>query len=259
MFEIFNTVFKYKEKESPDKLGLYPERVHVSAMPERRYLWTSYIFVILICFSIALNMILSLSLYMMLPMRRSKPQLYTVNKYFNQIDPVQPAEMVYPVNNVIAEENITNYIMMRYLITTDYEELEQRWGVGSHVFWMSSPSVYNQFKDVEAENNISQFRSKRMARNVSIDWIRPLTGALWQAQFKTLDYLPNNQEPIINVWRATLRITFATFKNISSTNALKNPFGFLVTEYHLSYLGKPNTSESYMSKAKRITSKMFLQ
>ena len=25
MFEIFNTIFKYKEKQSPDQLGLYPE------------------------------------------------------------------------------------------------------------------------------------------------------------------------------------------------------------------------------------------
>ena len=25
MFSIFNTIFKYKEKESPDKLGLFPD------------------------------------------------------------------------------------------------------------------------------------------------------------------------------------------------------------------------------------------
>ena len=102
-------------------------------------------------------------------------------------------------------------------------------------------------------------KSKRMARNVSIDWIRPLTGSLWQTQFRTMDYLPNNKEPIVNIWRASIRITFATFKNISPANALKNPFGFLVTDYQLSYLGKPNVSESYMSQAKRISNKMFLQ
>ncbi|MBP5399365.1 MAG: type IV secretion system protein [Alphaproteobacteria bacterium] len=259
MLDIFTTVFKYKEKESPDKLGLYPEHVHVNAMPERRYLWTSYIFVILICFSVALNMILSLSLYVMLPLRKSKPQLFTVNKYFSQVDPVQPAEMTYPVNNLIAEENITNYIMMRYLITTDYYELERRWGVSSHIFWMSSPSVYSAFRSSEADNNISQFKSKNMARNVVIDWIRALTGALWQVQFETLDYLPDNPDPIVNIWRANLRITFTKFKDISPANALKNPFGFLVTDYQLAYVGKPTTSESYMSQAKKITNKMFLK
>ena len=40
MLDIFQTIFKYREKKSPDQLGFYPEKVHVSAMPERRYLWT---------------------------------------------------------------------------------------------------------------------------------------------------------------------------------------------------------------------------
>ena len=59
MFDIFNTVFKYKEKSSPDKLGVYPERVHIKAMPERRYLWSSRVLVIMAVFSICLNMILA--------------------------------------------------------------------------------------------------------------------------------------------------------------------------------------------------------
>ena len=259
MLDLFATVFKFKEKESPDKLGLYPERVHVAAMPERRYLWTSYVLVILICFSIALNMILALSLYVMLPMRGSRPQLYTVNKYFSQIDPVQPAEMSYPLNNLVAEENITNYILLRYIITPDFDELERRWSVGSHLFWMSSPTVFSVFRDTEAEPNIAVFKSKKMLRNVEIDWVRSLTGALWQVQFRTLDYLPRNPEPVVSLWRANLRVAFATFKNISPENALKNPFGFIVQEYQLSYMGKPDTSESYMSQAKKATSKMFVQ
>ena len=66
MFEIFNTIFKYKEKQSPDQLGLYPERVHVEAMPERRYLWTSRVLVILSCLSISFNMMLAATIYLLL-------------------------------------------------------------------------------------------------------------------------------------------------------------------------------------------------
>ena len=32
MVSIIGTLFKYKEKESPDELGLFPERVHVDAL-----------------------------------------------------------------------------------------------------------------------------------------------------------------------------------------------------------------------------------
>ena len=85
MFDIFNTVFKYKEKSSPDKLGVYPERVHIKAMPERRYLWSSRVLVIISVFSICLNMMLSSTIYLLLPQRSSAPRLLYVNNKFNQM------------------------------------------------------------------------------------------------------------------------------------------------------------------------------
>ena len=73
MFDIFKTIFKYKEKESPDKLGKYPEAVHVNAMPERRYLWTSRILVIISSISISLSMMLASTVYLLLPQRGAAP------------------------------------------------------------------------------------------------------------------------------------------------------------------------------------------
>ena len=39
MFNLFYTLFKYKEKAQKDELGYYPEKVDVKAFPERRFLW----------------------------------------------------------------------------------------------------------------------------------------------------------------------------------------------------------------------------
>ena len=77
MFEIFHTIFKYREKESPDKLGLYPERVHVNAMPERRYLWTSRILVILAAISMSINMMLALTVYLLVPQKEKNGRIYS--------------------------------------------------------------------------------------------------------------------------------------------------------------------------------------
>ena len=33
MLDIFHTIFKYREKESPDRLGYYPERHAGEALP----------------------------------------------------------------------------------------------------------------------------------------------------------------------------------------------------------------------------------
>ena len=156
MFDIFKTIFKYKEKESPDKLGLYPEKVHVDAMPERRYLWTSRILVIIACFSICFNMILASTLYVTIPMRGSYPKLFYIDRYFSQVARLQPAEVSYPVANLITEEHISNYIMLRYIITNDYDELAKRWGVGEYVYWMSSVPVFNDFQEYDVRYNLEQ-------------------------------------------------------------------------------------------------------
>ena len=75
MLDIIQTIFKYREKKSPDQLGYYPERVHVNAMPERRYLWTSRLLVIISCLSISVSMMLASAIYLLLPQRGVKKDL----------------------------------------------------------------------------------------------------------------------------------------------------------------------------------------
>ncbi len=71
MFDIFQTIFKYKEKVTPDKLRFYPEKVHTNAIPERRYLWTSRFLVIFSCISISISMMLASAIYVLLPQRQA--------------------------------------------------------------------------------------------------------------------------------------------------------------------------------------------
>ena len=147
MLDIFHTIFKFRDKESPDKLGLYPENVHVNAMPERRYLWTSRVLVILVCLSIAFNMMLASTIYVLLPQRNAAPQLFKVNQNFSQLEQVQPMEINMPVGDLITELHINEYIMQRYQITADYDELMRRWGKGSAIYWYSASEVFADFED----------------------------------------------------------------------------------------------------------------
>lgn len=204
MLEIFNTVFKYKEKQSPDQLGFYPERVHVNAMPERRYLWTSRVLVILACLSICLNMMLAATIYLLLPQRTVQPKLFQINKYFSMLEQVQPAEINFPVSDLITEQHITEYILLRYLVSSDYDELVTRWGPGSTIYWYSSPAVFREFSENDVAYSIMQFRQKSLQRDVEIDWIKPAALGLWQVQFRTMDYLPGSDKPTTSIWRATM-------------------------------------------------------
>lgn len=250
MFSTFATIFKYKEKKSPDILGKYPEFVHVSAMPERRYLWTSRILVILACISICFNMMLSSIIYVLIPQREAKPRLFNINRYFSTLEIMQPDEMKIKVSDLIVEEHIREYITYRYVVTDDYDELMQRWGEMGNLYLYSSPEVFRRFKDDDVKLNIMQFKQKNMRRGIEIDWIRTLGTGLWQVQFKTMDYTPEVDEPDVNIWRAVLRVAFVEMNFANKNINISNPFGFVVTNYSLGYVGKPGSPASYMEHIK---------
>jgi len=255
MFDIFNTVFKYKEKSSPDKLGAYPERVHVKAMPERRYLWSSRILVILSVFSICLNIVLAATIYLLLPQRRAAPRLLAVNPVLNQMQLLEPAEINVPAANLITEGQIRDYIMYRYIITSRYDELVSRWAPGSALYWMSGRAVFKNFSETEAKQGITLQRLKGIQRDVEIDWVTQIARGVWQVQFRTIDYYPQTTQPDITIWRAVLRVTYANINFPNKNLAMRNPFGFVITNYSLAYHGKPSVSEHYLDEARRTITK----
>lgn len=251
MFEIFHTIFKYKEKDSPDVLGLFPERVHVDALPERRFLWTSRILVIISCISICLCAMLSLAIYVMLPQITVSPKFLRINEYFSQLEPVQADEIDYPVSDLVTEANVREYILRRYLISDDYDEMISRWRVGSTFYWFSSNNVYKDFIEGEATNNLALYREKDLIRSVDIDWVKPLAYNIWQVQFQTTDISPDFDEPYNVIWRATLRVGYYNIPHASRNDAILNPFGFLVTGYSLAFHSNPKAQASYIDVIKK--------
>ncbi len=251
MFDIIRTVFKFKEKKSPDKLGLYPESVHTQALPERRYLWTSRILVFFVVFSIALNMVLASILLLMLPNRSANVRLLNMNKEGNALEQTQPAERYVPVGDLMTEQHIDNYIKLRHTISYDIEEMENRWGQYSTFFWYSSSDVYSSFKGSEYEYYKSLF-AQSLKRDVYVEKITILTTNLWQAEFLTIDWIDNQRDPEITKWRSTLRIAFLPIEFNSKEDLAKNPFGFVVTNYSLAYVGKAEDPTEYLDILKKM-------
>lgn len=257
MLELFNTVFKYKENKSPDKLGKYPETVHTLAFPERRYLWSSRLLVIFSCLSICLNLMLVSGIYLMIPQRSSYPMLFYHEKALNRLSLLEKQEKPVAAIDLLIESFIEEYIHLRHVITSDYDELMNRWKSGSKFFWMSSNDVYSSFIANDLDNNVRDFQLTGMVRLVEIEMIKPTSRGFWQTQFITIDYYPGNQTPIINIWRAYIRAALAPIPYENRSLREKNPFGFLVTNYALSYVGTPGDPKSYLNTAKEIRSEIY--
>jgi len=249
MFDIFSTLFRFKEKESPDELGAFPVKVNVDAFPERRYLWTSRFLVILTSVSVCINMILVLTIYLMIPSIKVRPTFFNINKYFSDIEMVQPREIHYPVSDLITEEYIKEYLYLRYTMTSDAEELINRWRTGSKLYWLSTPEVYAAFQSGEMSTNIKLFK-KGMQRYIEIAWIRPLLRGLWQAQITTYDMMPG-EEPVVTYWRATMRVVYGKLTFADKEDKSFNPYGFLIESYSLAYHGTKGNVESYIDTARR--------
>ena len=175
MIEIFHTLFKYKEKESPDKIGAFPERVHVEALPERRYLWTSRILVMFSVISICFNMMLACTIYLLLPQISVYPRFFRINDYFHQIELVQKREIMVPVSDVITEKYIYEYMNLRYTISDNPLEMERRWRTGSAFYWYQTANVYSDFLSTEYNSFMNRAKKYNMQRYIDIEWIKALS------------------------------------------------------------------------------------
>lgn len=250
MIEIFRTLFKYKEKESPDELGFFPEKVHVEAFPERRYLWASRFLVILSVLSICFNMMLASTIYLLLPQITVAPRFFSINNDFHQIELVQEKEIKYSVSDLITEKYINEYLRLRYTISDNVREMQQRWKKGGYFYWYTTTNIYEEFLVADMDVAINKAKKQGLQRYVDVDWVRPLSRGLWQAQFKMYDILPN-REPRATYWRATMQIMYANLKTMSKTTRMLNPYGFLIHEYSLSYIGSDSENESYIETARK--------
>ena len=245
MVSILGTLFKYKEQESPDQLGYFPERIHVDAFPERRYLWTSRVLVIMTCLSICFNMMLACVIYLMLPNYHVRPVLYRINHDTNQMELMELRERPYFASELIAEQYLRDYIMLRYTVTEDYAELKDRWRKNSILYWYSTEEVFNEFEKQDASIVDNQFKTIGLQRYVEIIWTKHVTLSMWMVEFKTYDITNENPQPKVDIWRAVVRVGYDNnlkFKRVE--DRVLNPFGFIVYSYTLSYLGDAHFKEN---------------
>lgn len=230
---IFKFLFSKVDESSNDKLGAYPEKVHVRAMPERRYLKTSRIMTLastaLLCGTVFLTFII----YLLTPMLRSQPQLLAIDKRFYRLEPVSTQVVLWPANLLLMEEHIKQYILLRHTIVADIDEMQARWNEENSLLkWFSSSETFSQFK-AEKEVNLARM-TEGLTTEVNIRFVQRVSNALWLAEFDTIEHLPEEEYPIVKRWRALLETGFKPRGYPSREERLKNPLDFYVNSYFLS-------------------------
>lgn len=236
MFDLFYTLFKYKEKAQKDILGNYPEKVSVPAFPERRFLWTSRIMVILSVMSVCLTIILGGILRFMLPLRNAKVMPLQIDYEKYQIIRMEEAEFEAFAGNLATESVMADYVTKRYTIGDSIDELLFRLGEGEFVYLASEKNVYEEFKKTELP--YFEFMQRRgIRRKVKINTVYPVSFNFWQVRFETVDSIPGRKKPLVKYWIASIRMSFNFSKYENKEVGIKNPYGTTVHTYNLTYMG----------------------
>ena len=210
------------------------EDVFVANVGEKRYLWTARAFAIITAISLCCNIVLILAIMQVLPLYRVEPFLLTFQNKEEQVYNIQPIKGRMEDQKAITEVFVRQYVLLRSSFDRDVQEMEARWMPGGPVQEMSSSAVYTAFLEKTAKKALDLIRVRSLQRNVRILTVNELGRGLWQVEYETQDMYPDSPAPEVNYWTASLRIAYNR-KSVKYGERLKNPVGFTVVRYSLTY------------------------
>lgn len=208
--------------------------VFVANIGEKRYLWTARAFAVITALSLCCNFILLLALFQVLPLYRVEPFLLTFQNRSEQVYNIQPMKNGLRNQKAVTEVFVREYILLRSSFDRDLPEMEARWMPGGPIQEMSASNVYADFLANTAKKALSVIRTRGLSREVKILSVNELVQGIWQVEYETRDMYPDSDRPEVNYWTASLNVTYRK-KTVKYGDRLKNPVGFTVTRYALTF------------------------
>lgn len=206
----------------------------VANVGEKRYLWTARAFAIITALSICCNIVLILAIMQVLPLYRVEPFLLTFQSRSEQVYNIQPIKNGLRNQKAITEVFVREYVLLRSTFDRDIPEMEARWNPGGPLQEMSSAKIYQDFLNNTAKKALNVIRARGLSREVKILSVNELTNGIWQVEYETRDMYPESAKPEVNYWTASLKVGYRK-KTVKYGDRLKNPVGFTVYNYSLTY------------------------
>ncbi|MBO4285485.1 MAG: type IV secretion system protein [Alphaproteobacteria bacterium] len=215
------------------------EESRLKTFKETYYQWVSRLVMLFCVLSLAFFTSASLVLFKMAPLVRVEPFLIISQ---DNSDSMVRYEAIAPdmaSSRQMMENFIRQYVIMRNTVLNDEREMQSRWFAGGVVNYLSSPSVYIDFKRTQV-SELSNLLQKGVVRDVEIISIGKVGGEkspVWKVDFRTYDLSPsalgtggNRLVLKTNYWTASVTAFFIK-ERLFMAKRLMNPLGFTVTRY----------------------------
>ena len=180
--------FVFRPEKSNDVLEAYPERLHVTALPERRYLKTARFLVIATLLSLTFNFAMtfiyirnaSLVEAIVHNPARQDTFLYQLDYYNKELKPIQKPFRNLSVMDLIFQNLIADYLNERYQVTSNRQEMETKWSANSKLF-AYAPKLYEAFIPEANEALARQVRG--ITQEIHIHSIKNLSTNMYEVIF----------------------------------------------------------------------------
>lgn len=225
-------------------------------LQEDRYLWMARAFSIVALLSFIAIILMIVALSGLTPLLRVQPFWIRMQAKDNQaISIVRPSADRLD-SEKLQEALARDYLINRYTITSDPEEMERVWGQEGPIAAMSSEAVYRAFRDTEVLNHSSDMdvirdvKENGLTRTINFTDFGPAPGAIkgernWEGRIsmmeRSLDDKKSDERSMgICVW---MRTSFAPESENQRTKTtwaqrFRNPLGFKVIDFAVVLLGE---------------------
>lgn len=190
---------KGKELEIPidqDNLEAYPERMQISAIPERRYLRTARLLAILTFVNLGVLIALA-GVFAYYAVRldvsvanRRVVNIYAIDPEHKVIKAAEYNEMVIPAMQLMMEKAVREFIIARNSYRLDPQENSRNWGVGGIVAMYLHPEKYKDFKEEISFSIENDARRKNVNKEVHIYSLQQTPAGLWEGLIDVFDMPP---------------------------------------------------------------------
>ena len=209
-------------------------------LQEERYLWMARAFVVMLVLAVVCDIVLLIALSSVTPVMRVQPFYIDIQNKSEQIIAVARPSAEVLNSDALRESLVRQYLEARYGIEADLNKLRARWGEEGPVYWMSDPGIYEEFKSEEA-NPLEELAAKEnLTRNVtigSVNWVPKTRAAdpdMGSAMLRIDEANRASTTKEMKCFRADFVVDFRPRrKGLTWKNRLKNPLGFVVTDFGL--------------------------
>ncbi|MBP5160567.1 MAG: hypothetical protein ILP11_00740 [Alphaproteobacteria bacterium] len=172
LLEGLHDLFVQKDAGSRDKLGAYPERIHVRALPERRYLKTARVLTLATIMSLLLNVALAFILMYVSPRMTTeivsgeRSQIYQADKFFKEIKAVPGRTTSINGIRLAVEAEMVRFVRELFTVLPNEYDMKYKWNPSNFLYLAGGTS--NQASLAAIKDDAFRYWSKGINTEV---WI----------------------------------------------------------------------------------------